>query len=301
MVGHLARRRADQRTRGERAFDRFNLLLLAFIGLVALYPFLYTLSISLSTAAEARRDGLHLYPRSVSFAAYTMILKNPDIRTGLWNTVVRTAVGTVLTVLMTCIAAYPLARKNLPHRSLILFLILFTMIFSGGIVPGYLLMRSLGLINTLWALVVPSMLSAFNLIIVKNFYQQIPESLYEAARLEQASEWQILFRIYMPLSLPVIATICLWTAVGHWNQWFDAMLYITDDHKQVLQNYLQRIVIESSTRLVDIGKTTREATQYTPETLKAATVVLTIVPMLALYPFVQRYFVSGILLGGVKE
>ena len=290
-----------RRTKGERIFNVLNLLFLGAIGLLALYPFLYTLSISLSTAAEAQRDSLHLYPREISLMAYRIVLGSPEILTGFANTLIRTALGTVLTVLLTCVAAYPLARRELPHRGMIVFLILFTMIFSGGIVPNYLLVRDLGLINSVWALVLPTLLSAFNIIVVKNFFQQIPESLHEAARVEGASEWAILFRIYIPLSKPVLATVCLWTAVMHWNQWFDAMLYITDDHKQVLQNFLQRIVIENSTQLIDMGKTAPDLMSYTPETVKAATVVVMILPMLCLYPLVQKYFVSGILLGGVKE
>lgn len=290
-----------RRSGGEMVFDGFNLLLLGFAGLLALYPFVYTLSLSFSTASEARRDTLHLYPTQVSTMAYQIVLSSPEIVTGLTNTLVRTVLGTLLTVFLTCIAAYPLAHKELPHRSLILFIILFTMIFSGGIVPGYLLVRSLGMINTVWALILPTALSAFNIIIVKNFFQQLPESLHEAARVEGASEWAILFRIYMPLSRPVLATITLWTAVGHWNQWFDALLYITDDRKQVLQCFLQRIVIENSTQLIDMGKMSQDIASYTPETVKAATVVIIILPMLLLYPFLQRYIVSGVLLGGVKE
>ncbi|MDR3692266.1 MAG: carbohydrate ABC transporter permease [Fimbriimonas sp.] len=290
-----------RRSVGEHAFDWANTLVLALLGLLAVYPFLYVLSISLSTAAEAQSHSLHLYPRRVSWNAYRIVFESPDILRSLWNSIVRTALGTVITVLATCVAAYPLARKELPHRSLILFLILLTMIFSGGIVPGYLLVRSLGMINTIWALVIPGALSAFNVIVVKNFFQQIPESLLEAARVEGAGEWRILFRFFIPLSKPVLATIALWTAVSHWNQWFDAMLYITDDRKQVLQNMLQRIVIENSTRLIDMGKNTHDVASYTPETVKAATVVITVLPMLILYPFVQRYFAKGIMIGGVKE
>lgn len=290
-----------KQTTGERVFSVCNMLFLVGVSLLALYPFIYTLSISLSTAAEANRDSLHLYPREVSFAAYRMVLSTPEIATGYLNTLLRTVVGTLLTVVVTCIAAYPLSRRELPHRGLFTFLVLFTMIFSGGLVPGYLLIRSLGLINTLWALVLPGMLSAFNVIVVKNFFQQIPESLGEAARVEGASEASILFRIYFPLSKPVLATISLWTAAAHWNQWFDAMLYITDDRRQVLQTFLQRIVIESSTQLIDMGATNASILAYTPETIKAATVIVTILPILCFYPLVQKHFVKGILLGSVKE
>lgn len=287
-------------SRGEKIFNVFNILFLTGVSLVALYPFIYTLSISLSTAAEANRDSLHLYPREISLAAYRIVLSTPEILTGYINTLLRTVLGTALTLLMTCIAAYPLARKELPHRGLIVFLILFTMIFDGGLVPKYLLIKNLGLLNSIWALVLPMMLTAFNIIVVKNFFQQIPSSLHEAARIDGASEASILFRIYIPLSKPVLATVALWTAVVHWNQWFDAMLYITDDRKQVLQNFLQRIVIESSTQMLDLGMSSTDITQFTPETVKAATVIVTILPIICFYPFVQKYFVKGILLGSIK-
>ena len=289
-----------QKTRGERLFNACNLVFLAGVCILTLYPFIYTLSISLSTAAEANRASLHLYPREVSFAAYKMVLTSPEILTGYINTVTRTVVGTFLTLLMTCLAAYPLSRKDMPHRSMITFLILFTMIFSGGIVPTYLTVRSFGLLNTVWALILPITLSAFNVIIVKNFFQQIPTSLYEAARMDGASEFSILFRIYIPLSKPVLATVALWTSVMHWNQWFDAMLYISDDRKQVLQNFLQRIVIEGSTWMVDMGGGDPDMLIQTPETIKAATVIVTILPILCVYPFLQKYFVKGIMIGSIK-
>jgi putative aldouronate transport system permease protein len=286
---------------GERIFNFGNLLVLGVIGLLCLYPFIYTLSISLSTATEASRQGFHLFPRDISLASYKMVLTNPDIVRGYVNTLVRTVLGTALTVVACCVAAYPLARKEMPHRALMTFLIVFTMLFSGGMVPGYLLIKKLGLVNTVWALVLPGMLGAFNIVIIKNFFQSLPESLAESARMDGASEWTVLFRIYMPLSKPVLATVALWSAVGHWNAWFDALLYITDDRKQVLQTFLQRIVIESSTQLMELGVTDTSVVQFTTETIKAATIIVTILPIICVYPFVQKYFVKGILLGGVKE
>jgi putative aldouronate transport system permease protein len=286
---------------GERIFNFGNLLVLGVIGLLCLYPFIYTLSISLSTATEASRQGFHLFPREISLASYKMVLTNPDIVRGYVNTLVRTVLGTALTVVACCVAAYPLARKEMPHRALMTFLIVFTMLFSGGMVPGYLLIKKLGLVNTVWALVLPGMLGAFNIVIIKNFFQSLPESLAESARMDGASEWTVLFHIYMPLSKPVLATVALWSAVGHWNAWFDALLYITDDRKQVLQTFLQRIVIESSTQLMELGVTDTSVVQFTTETIKAATIIVTILPIICVYPFVQKYFVKGILLGGVKE
>jgi len=285
---------------GERLFNVANTFVLAVIALLCLYPFIYTVSISLSTATEASRDGFHFYPRELSLVSYRMVLTNPSIVTGYVNTLLRTVLGTVMTLLATCVAAYPLSRREMPHRALLTFLIVFTMLFSGGMVPGYLLVKELGMINTIWALIVPGMITAFNVIIVKNFFQALPESLVESARIDGAGEWAILFRIYLPLSKPVLATVALWTAVGHWNAWFDALLYITDDKKQVLQTFLQRIVIESSTQMMELGVTDTSVIQFTGETIKAATIIVTILPIICVYPFVQKYFVKGIMLGGVK-
>jgi putative aldouronate transport system permease protein len=286
---------------GEKIFGVFNVIFLAVIAMLCLYPFVYTVSISLSSAAEASRDGLHLYPREISFTSYKMVLSDPNIITGYMNSIIRTLLGTFLTVTASCIAAYPLARREMPHRALITFIIVFTMLFGGGMVPGYLLIKNLGFINTIWALVIPGMLGAFNIIIVKNFFQSLPESLIESARMDGAGEWRILFHIYIPLSKPVLATVALWSAVGHWNAWFDALLFITDDRKQVLQTFLQRIVIESGTQMMELGITDTSVLQFTGETIKAATIIVTILPIICVYPFVQKYFVKGIMLGGVKE
>jgi len=290
-----------KQTTGEKIFGAFNMLMLGIVALLCLYPFIYTLTISLSTATEASREGFHFYPKEISLTSYKVVLSNPDIVTGFMNSVVRTVLGTVLTLLATCVAAYPLSRREMPHRSLITFIIVFTMLFGGGMVPGYLLIKKLGLINTVWVLVVPGMLSAFNIIIVKNFFQSLPESLIESARMDGAGEWRILFQIFIPLSKPVLATVALWSAVAHWNAWFDAMLYITDDSKQVLQTFLQRIVIESGTRMMELGINNTAVLSFTAETIKAATIIVTILPIICVYPFVQKYFVKGIMLGGVKE
>ncbi len=290
-----------KRTRGEKCFDAANLFVLAVVGFLCLYPFLYTLSISLSTATEASRAGFHIYPKEMSLVSYRMVLSNPHIVTGYVNTLMRTILGTVLTLMMTCVAAYPLSRREMPHRSLITFIIVFTMLFNGGLVPSYLLIKRLGLINTVWALILPLLITAFNVIIVKNFFQSLPESIIESARIDGAGEWTILFRLYIPLSKPVLATVALWTAVGHWNAWLDALLYITDDKRQVLQTFLQRIVIESSTQMMELGITDTSVVQFTGETIKAATIIVTILPIICVYPFVQKYFVKGIMLGGVKE
>lgn len=289
-----------QLTRGEKIFQTVNALVLGLIAVSMIYPFIYIISISLSTPAEASRGGLHLFPREISLAAYKLVLSDASILMGLGNSTLRMVLGTVLTLVATCLAAYPLARPDMPHRSLLTFLILFTMVFTGGMVPNYLLIQELGLINSRWSLILPAMITAFNVIVVKNFFQAIPESLWESARLDGASEWTILFRIYIPLSGPVLATVALWTMVFHWNSWFDAMLYITDDSKQVLQIFLQRIVVDNATEALESGVSSDQASSFTPETIKAATVVVTLVPIMLVYPFLQRFFTKGIMLGSVK-
>lgn len=289
-----------QRSRAEKIFNSFNVILLGVLGVLALYPFVYTVSISLSTAAEASRDGLHLYPREVSLTAYKMVFSNPEILTGYANTLFRTIVGTFMTIVMTSVCAYPLSKKQLPHRGLFMFVILFTMLFGGGLVPTYLLINNLGLFDSVWVYVVPLMLQAFNVIIIKNFFQSIPDSLAESASMDGASDVRTLFEIYMPLSKPVLATVALWTAVAHWNMWFDAMIYISSPEKMVMQAFLREIVIESSTQLIEKGLINPDTTQFTPDTIKAATVIVTILPILLVYPFIQKYFIKGIMLGSVK-
>jgi len=288
------------RSRGEKVFNVLNMTLLGVLGLLALYPFVYTASISLSTAAEAQRDGLHLYPREVSLTAYKMVFSSRVFLYGYANTLFRTIVGTFLTLLMTCIFAYPLSKRNLPHRGLFMFIILFTMLFGGGLVPMYLLIKNLGLIDSRLVYILPTMIGAFNVIIVKNFFQSIPDSLAESAAIDGASDMRILFQIYMPLCKPVLATVALWTAVGHWNSWFDAMIYISSPDKLVMQAYLREIVIESSTSMVSKGLIDPDTTQFTPATIKAATVIVTLLPILLVYPFIQKYFMKGIMIGSVK-
>jgi len=278
------------------AFDVLNVGLLSFVGLLALYPFWYLVVISFSGTAGFGH-GLALWPRHFSWSAYQMVWSYPEILVGFTNSVGRTVIGTTLSLLFSCLTAYPLANKDLPHRPMFIFIIIVTMVFSGGIVPMYLLVKNLGLLNSPLALILPQLLSAFNIIIIKNYFESIPLSYGEAARMEGAGEWAILFKIYIPLSLPVLATVALWTAVFHWNSWFDAMLYISDDHKQVLQNIVQRIVIDGSTDMID-GIASNGGSG---DAFKAACIVITVLPMIVIYPFIQRFFVKGINLGGVKE
>jgi len=282
-------------------FDRINLVVLCLLAASMIYPLLYVLTISLSTPAAASRGGLHLFPTEITFDAYRTVLSDPVLLGAFANSVIRTVLGTLLTVTASALAAYPLARRETPFRRQLIFLVLFTMVFSGGLVPNFLLVRSLGLMNTMAALILPVLLTGFNIIIIKNFFQSLPESLVEAAKIDGAGDWLILWRIFIPLSAPVLATVALWTAVFHWNAWFDGMLFITDDSKQVLQVILQRVVIDSSTDFLESGMSDSVAANVTSQTIKAATTMVTVLPIIACYPFLQRFFKKGIMLGGIKE
>lgn len=287
--------------RGDRVFDVVNMVVLGSVALLAVYPFLYTLTMSLSTPAAASRPSLHLFPTSISLTSYGAVFANPEVITGYLNTIARALMGTACTLTVTCLAAYALARRDLPGRRFFLVAILFTFIFNGGLVPQFLVVTGLGLYDTRLAYILPALTSAFYILIVRNFFEQIPGELREAATIDGAGEWRILWHVYLPISKPVLATLLLWVSVWHWNQWLDALLYIESASKLVMQAMLQRIVINNQTEMLEKGLIDPSMAEYTPETLKAATVVITLLPILVLYPFVQRFFVKGIMIGGVKE
>lgn len=285
-------------SRAEIAFQFVNYTFLAVLALLTLYPFVHLLSVSFSTNAEATRIGLHLWPREPVVSAYADVLSSPLIWSGYRNTLFRTAVGTALTLLVTALTAYPLAKPYFPLRRTWMAMVIFTMIFSGGLVPNYLLMRELGLLDSLWALILPGLVNPFNLIIMINFFRAIPQALEESARMDGASEWGVLGRIVVPLSMPVMATIALWTAVGHWNAFFDAILYITDKNKFVLQMILRKMILEKT--MFQEFEGAGAAVSTARESVEAATIIVSTLPILFLYPFLQKHFVKGVLLGSIK-
>ncbi|MBD2847246.1 carbohydrate ABC transporter permease [Paenibacillus sp. IB182496] len=286
------------RTWGERLFDWFNFLFLLLLGLCTLYPFIYVLTLSLMTPADALAMRVNFIPDNPTLASYEKVFAHPYLWQAYFNTIVRTVLGVSLMLLMTSLVAYPLSRRGFSHRGGIMKLLVFSMLFNGGMIPMYLLVKNLGLLNSVWALVLPGAVTAFNVIIMKNFFEGIPGEIIEAARIDGAGELRIYARIILPLSVPVLAVIALWGAVTHWNAWFDAMLYMHDSDKQVLQLFVRRTVIEEAVSLTPGEELNREA--YTPETLKAATIMIVSLPILMVYPFVQRFFVKGVLLGSLK-
>lgn len=283
-----------------KVFNIFNYFFLAFLAFTTLYPFIYTLSMSLSTTKAATEMGLHLYPKEISIMAYKMVFNNRDIFTSYGNTLFRTIVGTITGLLVTTMFAYALSRREMPNRKLYTAIVLFTMLFNGGKIPTYLVLKQLGLMNSLWVYILPNLISAYNVIVARSFFQSLPGALHEAANIDGAGEFKIFFKIIIPLSKPIIMTLALWMAVFHWNAWYDAMMYMSDSSKITVQCLLQRIIQENNSELISQGVMNPDAMQYTSETVKAATIIVSILPILAFYPFVQKYFIKGVTLGAVK-
>ncbi len=296
---------------GGRIFDVANHLFLILLSVSILLPFMRQITISLSTAEEALRFGAHIIPnfQKVTLASYERIFQTDSIARAYFWTLARTGVGTTLTLLVTGLMAYPLAKRYLPMRRFWTIFVFATMFFSGGLIPTYLLVRSLGLINTLMALVLPGLISAFALIVMRSYMLTLPEDLEESARIDGAGELLVFFRIVMPMAKPVFAVVALWTIVEHWNAWFDALIYITDPRIKVLQQLLRRVLLESDFSYAGLGTTETAAQmmaqerllrEYTPETIKAAILLVTTIPILLAYPFMQKYFVKGALIGALK-
>jgi putative aldouronate transport system permease protein len=270
--------------------------LLILLCLATIVPFMQVIAISLSPPEIASQSGLHLFPTKVVFEGYYRVIKHALIWKAYGNTIVRTLLGTALSVSLTLLGAYPLSKKYLPHRNLWTGIIVFTMYFSGGLIPSYLLVKNLKLMNTLGALILPGAVNTFNLIVTRNFLMTLPESLEESAKIDGAGDLTILIRIILPLSTPIIATIALWYGVGHWNSWFDCMLYINDSTKFVLQYVLRLILMEGQTE--DLSSDTQII--LSTETMKMATLMVATLPIICVYPFLQKYFVKGMLVGSLK-
>jgi len=283
-------------TRGEIVFDVVNYCLLTLLAIITLYPIVNVLAISLSSYTGYLKNPAMILPVEFNFEAYQSILSNSLITSAYKNTIFVTVVGTCVNLILTVLTAYPLAKGRLRGNRVIMFGIVFTMMFSGGMIPTFLVVRSLKLLDTHWALILPCAISTSNLIIVKNFFEGIPDSLLESARLDGAGDWRILLDIVLPLSIPVLATITLFYAVGNWNRLFDAVMYINSRSNWTLPILLKEIITENSELLVDPSV----AAQVYPKTMQCATIVVAVLPIMCVYPFLQRYFMKGIMLGAVK-
>ena len=290
-------------TRGDRIFEVCNNAFMLLILFITLYPFWDQVVVSLSGGFSAYEGGFRLWPSVLSFETYELAFRYHLLWIGFRNSVIRVVLGTIFSVSLTAMVAYPLSKRDLPFNGLVTSLLFFTMLFSGGLIPSYLLIRNLGLMDTLWALILPGMVSAWNTFIMRNFFRSISPSLEESAKVDGAGYMRIFLQIVLPLSTPVLATVALWCAVGHWNAWFDAMIYVRDTDRFVLQAVLRKLIIDNDTADLDqiIRRTmNRDTTEFTGRQLEAAVVVVSMIPMMIIYPFAQKYFVKGVMVGSIK-
>ncbi|MGG1552572.1 carbohydrate ABC transporter permease [Paenibacillus ferrarius] len=285
-----------QRSWGNRLFDWTNIAILLVVSAVMLIPFIYILLISFATEQEVLAKSFLVFPTKFSLEGYRYIFATPILLRSLAVTIGITVAGTLVNLLLTVLMAYPLARKDLYGRRPVMLMVIFTMLFNAGIVPTFLMVKALHLTNTYWALIIPGAISAFNMIIIKNFFQQLPDGLEESAKIDGCNDLGILFRIVIPLSLPAIATFSLFYAVMHWNTFLSAILYINDSKKWPIQVLLRQIVILSEKGLSDMN----EAPPPPSKIINMAVIVFSTVPILAFYPFLQKHFAKGVLLGSVK-
>lgn len=285
-------------TPGDIVFDVINISILLAICFITLYPFYYLLITSFMSG-DVPMTKLYWLPPKVTLDNYSKVLSDSAILNGFKNTIARTVLGTIISVFLVVCTAYPLSKKHLVHRNLFTTFVIITMFVSGGTIPSYLLVKNLGLFNSVWSLVLPGAISAYNVVITRNFFMGIPSSLEESAKIDGANDIRILFSIYLPVCLPVIATIALWVSVGHWNAWFDSLIYMTKANKQVLQVIMRRIVLEGTQELLN-PDAFEEAMHVSPQTIKATTVMVTTIPILVVFPFIQKYFVKGTLAGSLK-
>lgn len=278
-------------------------IILSLFCLTIVVAFVHLLNLSLSPSYLATKGGLLLYPKDLTWDNYARVVTNRYIWNGYKNTIFRTLVGTVSQLLFTAMAAYVLSKKYYPHRTFWTFFFVFTMFFSGGLIPTFLVVKNLGLLDSYASMIIPGFISAYNMVIMRNYFQSLPEEIEESCMIDGAGRFRIFFQIVLPLSKPILATVALWLAVGHWNSWFDVLIYISDDTKFTLQIILRRIIITGSKEILDTTASAYSAEQesmVSSEGLKAAAIFVTTLPILCVYPFVQRYFVKGIMVGSLK-
>lgn len=286
---------------GEHIFDAFNTAFLLGLLVITVYPLLYVALASVSDPASVVQfRGVLLRPLGFTLDAYRLVFTNPMITIGYRNTLLYVVAGTTINLLMTCLGAYGLSRKNVMFSTPIMFMIAFTMFFSGGLVPTYLLVaNTLDWINTPWAVIVPPAINTLNLIIMRTAFAAVPEALEEAARIDGANDFTILFRIVLPLAMPVVAVMLLFYSVYHWNSWFTAMIYLRSRDLYPLQLVLREILIISNVDQMTTGIASGDVMPI-GETIKYATIVVATLPILCVYPFLQRYFVRGVMIGAIR-
>ena len=293
---------ANKFTRRDRIFNFVNISIVTLFVLAVLFPLIYVVSASFSDPNKVIQGQVWLWPVGFNLEGYKAVFDNPRVMSGYLNSFIIMVGGTAVNVVMTILAGYPLSRKDFPDRHLLMGLFVFTIMFSGGLIPTYILVKNLGLIDTRWALILPTAIGVWNAIIVRTYFQTtIPGDLLEAAQMEGCNEFHFLWKIVIPLSGPIIAVITLFYAVGHWNQFFQALLYLKDEAKYPLQIVLREILVENTiTDMSSMDVESQLLRQRLRELLKYSLIIVASAPLLMIYPFIQKYFVKGIMIGSLK-
>ncbi|WP_334077052.1 carbohydrate ABC transporter permease [Paenibacillus sanfengchensis] len=285
----------------------FIYIFLILLSVSTLYPFLNAIVISLNEGLDTSKGGITLWPREFTWENYRVVFQDERLMSGFLVSVLRTVIGTVTAILATAIFSYGMSRKELMGRKYYMVICIITMYFGGGLIPTFLLIRDLGLMNSFWVYIIPSLISVWNMIIFRTFFQGLPAGLEESAKIDGCGNWGTLFRVVLPLSGPVIATLALFTAVGHWNEWFLASIYVSDEKLLPIQTILKQIlasnIVSEQTASMDAAALAhlQKAKTITSKSLSMATMMVATLPIVLVYPFVQKYFVKGVLVGSLKE
>ncbi|MEK3890020.1 carbohydrate ABC transporter permease [Bacillus sp. FSL K6-3431] len=287
---------------GQRIFNVANMIFLTGVTLLGILPFLHLLAVSLSSNSAAVAGEVFFIPVKFTTVSYQYLAENVDFFIALWITVKRVVIGTVLNMFLVIITAYPLSRSNKQFRGRTVYVWFFviTMFFGGGLIPTYMVVKDTGILDSIWALILPGALNVFYMVMLLNFFRNIPKDLEEAATVDGAGHWTLLFKIYLPISLPSLATILLFTIVGHWNSWFDGILYMNSPANYPLQSYLSTLITSINVQAISSEDLSR-LQEMGSKTLRTAQIFMGILPVLLVYPFLQKYFIKGITLGSVKE
>ncbi len=288
-------------TAGRRVFLIINCVVLAVMAIACILPLINVLAISMSASSSAAAGEVKLWPVNFTLASYKHALGKAEFMTAAAVSLQRVALGYVISIIVTVLTAFPLAKekRSFSSRTVYAWFFIVTMMFHGGLIPSYMTIKALGMLDTMWALVLPGAISVFNVILLMNFFRNLPKEIEEAAYIDGAGHWRVLWSIYIPLSKPAIATITLFMVVGHWNSWFDGLIYMNSPANYPLQSYLQTIVIGNDPSMVPTNELL-DISKISDRTFKAAQVFLAAFPVLVLYPFLQKYFMKGLVMGSVK-
>lgn len=285
-----------------KAFEIVNYVFLTLVMLISLFPLLHMFALSLSSNAAASAGKVTIFPVDFSLESYKYILSKPEFFRAFGVSVIRVILGTALSVSLTVLAAYSMSQadNHFHARKFYVWMFMITMVFNGGLIPTFLVIKATGIYNTMWALILPTAVQTFNIILMQNFFRGLPPALSESAFIDGANHFQVLWDIYLPISLPSLATVGLFTMVGHWNSWFDGMIYMSDPAKYPLQTYLRNVIQSVDMASIDIHSAAA-LNEVSRKTLTAAQIFVAIIPILIIYPMLQKYFISGMTLGSVKE